>query len=234
MSDDETRSDSARRWRGSLLPLIASGLSIVIAAASAVFAYDASQDAYVSDRRSELIAVVSQLNEKASDGELEEGSEFLISQAIWLTDNVPDVPAAVYRQIASAIVNETPAYLEKALPLLETALGRAAAENDEYEQVAALRVRASIHESLGDLDRMREDFAEAVRLSEEYDGPNLQRRHTVPAFTHAFWGSAEVRAGDCDAAAENLAAAREHAEIITGSNLDEWIASLADAVERCV
>lgn len=235
MSESQASSDvsPARQWRTSFLPLIASGLSLIIAAASAVFAYDASQDAYVSDRRSELIAVVSQLNEKAADGDLEEGAEFLIAQAVWLTGTVPDVPAAVYRQIATAIVNETPAYQEEALPLLESALSRAAVEGDECEQVAALRVRASIHESQGELDRMRDDYTEAVRLSDEYAGPNLQRRHTVPAFTHLFWGDAEIRAGQCDTAAEHLTAARQHAAVITGSNLHAWIASLESAVEAC-
>lgn len=215
------------------LSLVFSGVSLLIAAVSAVFAYNASQDSYVSDRRSELIAVISQLNERVNNGELEEGAEFVIAQAIWLTGTVPDVPAAIYRQIASAIVYETPAYQEDALPLLDEALQRAAAVDDEYEQVAALRVRASIFEAQGDLERMRQDYEEAIRLSAQYDGPNVQRRHTVPAFTHAFWGAAEVRAGDCGAAAEHLALAQEHAAVITGSNLDEWIASLELAVQAC-
>jgi tetratricopeptide (TPR) repeat protein len=220
-------------WLTRRLPLVTSALSLVIAAASAFFAYDASQDAYVSDRRSELIAVVAQLNENVLNGELEEGSDFLIAQAVWLADTVPDVPSAVYRQIATAIVNETPTYQENALPLLEEAMKRAAAEDDEYEQVAALRVRANIYEAQGDVARMREDYEEAIELSASYDGPNLQRRHTVPAFTHAFWGYAEIRAEDCAAAADQLAAAREHAAIITGSNLDEWINGLDSQVTAC-
>lgn len=220
-------------WGAQRLPLVISALSLLIAAASAFFAYDASQDAYVSDRRSELIAVVTQLNENVSNGELEEGSEFLIAQAVWLAGTVPDVPPAVYRQIATAIVNETPTYQENALPLLEEAMKRAAADDDEYEQVAALRVRAGIHEAQGDLERMREDYEYAIELSAAYDGPNLQRQHTVPAFTHAFWGYAEVRARECEAAADQLAAAREHAEIITGANLDEWINGLAEQVTVC-
>lgn len=210
-----------------------SALSLIIAAASAFFAYEASQDAYVSDRRSELISVVTQLNENALDGELEEGSEFLIAQAVWLTGTVPDVPAAVYRQIAQAIVAETPTYQENALPLLDEAMKRAVAEHDEYEQVAALRVRAGIYEAQRDLGRMRRDYERAIELSAAYGGPNLQRRHTVPAFTHAFWGYAEIRAGECDEAANQLAAARQHADIITGTNLDKWIKGLAAQVAAC-
>ena len=220
-------------WITRKLPLLTSALSLLIAAASAIFAYDASRDAYVSDRRSELIAIVTQLNEKASDGQLEEGSEFLIAQAVWLVETLPDVPAAVYRQIASAVVAETPTYQENALPLLEEAIERAAAAGDEYEQVAALRVRASIYEAQGRLEQMRNDYEDAIELSAAYDGPNLQRRHTVPAFTHAYWGYAEIRGGQCKAAADQLAAAREHQEIITGTNLDEWINGLDAEVTAC-
>ncbi|TFD73630.1 hypothetical protein [Cryobacterium gelidum] len=215
------------------LPLAVSALSLLVAAASAFFAYGASQDAYLSDRRSELIAVVTQLNENVLNGELEEGSEFLIAQAVWLAGTVPDVPSAVYRQIATAIVNETPTYQENALPLLEEAMKLAASDEDEYEQVAALRVRAGIYEAQGDLERMRKDYADAIELSAAYSGPNLQRRHTVPAFTHAFWGYAEIRAGECKAAADQLAAARKHAEIITGANLDEWVNGLDAQVTAC-
>lgn len=232
IGDVVTQSPRSKRMT-QRLPLLISVLSLLIAAASAVFAHDASRDAYVSDRRSELISNVTQLNEKAADGELEEGSEFLIAQAVWLVGTVPDVPPAVYRQIASAIVADTPAYLENALPLLEEALERAATENDEYEQVAALRVRASIYEAQGRLEKMRNDYEEAIELSAAYHGPNLQRRHTVPAFTHAFGGYAEVRAGECKAAADHLAAAREHQEIITGTNLDEWISGLDAQVAAC-
>jgi hypothetical protein len=227
------RSSSAARLTRSL-PLVASGLSLVVAAASAIFAYDASQDAYVSDRRSELIAVVTQLNEKSRDGKLEEGAEFLIAQAVWLAGTVPDVPAAIYRQIATAIVDETPTYQENALPLLEEAMKRAAANDDEYEQVAALRVRARILEAEGDLAGMRKDYGEAIAFSAAYDGPNVQRQHAVPAFTHVFWGSAESRAGDCKAAAAHLSSAREHAAIITGANLDESINGLDAEVKACL
>lgn len=230
---EESNESPSSRWTTRRLPLLTSALSLLIAAVSAVFAYDASRDAYVSDRRSELITVVSQLNEKSLDGVLDESSGFLISQAVWLASTVPDVPAAVYRQIASAIVAETPTYQEDALPLLEQAIKLAARDNDEYEQVAALRVRAKIHESGGDLEGMRDDFAAAIALSATYDGPNAQRRHTVPAFTHAFWGHAEVRAGECEAAADQLTSARKHQAIITGSNLDEWIASLDAQVRTC-
>jgi hypothetical protein len=229
----ETVQSPRSGWLTRTLPLITSGLSLLIAAASAFFAYDASQDAYVSDRRSELITVVSQLNENVLNGELEEGSEFLIAQAVWLAKTVPDVPAAVYRQIAEAIVTETPTYEENALPLLDEAMKRAALEGDEYEQVAALRVRAGIYEAQGDLKRMRKDYRDAIELSAAYDGPNLQRQHTVPAFTHAYWGYAEIRAGDCAAAADHLTAARKHAAIITGTNLDEWIAGLDAQVTAC-
>lgn len=213
--------------------MVASGLSLLVAALSAFFAFEASKDAYVSDRRTELIALVTQLNEKGQDGQLEEGAEFLIAQAVWLAGTVPDVPAAVYRQIAEAIVDETPTYQENALPLLEEALVRAAANDDEYEQVAALRVRARVFEAQGDLDGMRKDFRAAIELSAGYDGPNMMRRHTVPAFTHAFWGYAEVRAGECEAAADHLSAARDHAAVITGTNLDEWINGLHTGVEGC-
>lgn len=231
--DSARMQQAAPPSRGRGVPLALSVLSLLVAAASALFAYDASRDTYVSDRRSELIDIVSTLNEKALDGELEEGSEFLIAQAVWLTETVPDVPAAVYRQIANAIVTDTPAYVENALPLLDIALERAAADDDEYEQVAALRVRASIFEAQGDLERMRRDYEEAITLSADYTGPNLQRRHTVPAFTHAYWGYAEIRAGECGAAEEQLVAAREHAAVITGTNLDQWIEGLATEVASC-
>lgn len=224
---------SSTTWLRRNLPMMVSSLSLLVAAASAIFAYNASQDAYESDRRSELIAVVTQLNEMSLDGELEEGAEFLIAQAVWLAGTVPDVPAAVYRQIAAAIVDETRTYQENALPLLEEAMKRAAATDDEYEHVAALRIRARILEAQGDLAGMRKDYTEAIALSAAYDGPNLQRRHTVPAFTHVFWGSAETRADACDAAADQLASAREHAAVITGSNLDERINGLEVELEAC-
>lgn len=223
----------ARKRPGQVLPLVLSALSLLVAAASAVFAYNASRDAFVSDRRSELITVVTQLNEKSQDSELEEGAEFLIAQAVWLTRTVPDVPAAVYRQIAAAIVNETPTYQEEALPLLEEGLKRAAATDDEYEQVAALRVRAQIYESQSELEAMRADYRSAIALSAAYDGPNLQRQHTVPAFTHVYWGQAEARAGKCDDAADQLSSARRHAAVITGSNLEEWMAALDAAIQAC-
>lgn len=232
VTDDETQSSATNGFRRNL-PLVLSGISVLVAIASAVFAYNAAQDSYISDRRSELIAVVAQLDEKTRDGDLEEEAGFLIAQAVWLTGTVPDVPAAVYRQIANAILEETPAYQEDALPLLEEALRRSAAVGDEYEQVAALKVRARIFEAQGDLEKMREDYGNAIGLSASYIGPNLQRRHTVPAFTHASWGYAEVRAGECDAAAVQLSEAREHAAVITGPNLDEWITGLEVAVDGC-
>lgn len=216
------------------IPLALSSLSLLVATLSALFAFQASRDAYESDRRSELIATVTQLNTLSQDGKLEEGSEFLIAQATWLVNTVPDVPPAVYRQIAAAIVNETPTYAESALPLLNEAMKRAAATNDEYEQVAALRIRASIFEAEGDLEGMRRAYGQAIGLSASYDGPNIQRQHTVPAFTEVYWGYAEARAGECSAAAEHLATAREHAAIITGSNLDQWISGLDAAVTACI
>ncbi|WP_146134378.1 hypothetical protein [Glaciihabitans tibetensis] len=208
-------------------------MSILIAAASAFFAYEASKDAYVSDRRSELIDVVAQLNVSVQNGELEEESAFLIAQAIWLTETVPDVPAVVYRQIAEAIVIETPVDKENALPLLEEAMKRAGADNNEYEQVSVLQVRAGIYEDQGELERMRDDYETAVQLSAAYDGPNLLRQHAVPAFTHVYWGRAEVRAGECAAAVEQLSAAREHASFVTHTILEEWMTGLDEQIAGC-
>ena len=72
------------------------------------------------------------------------------------------------------------------IPPADARRKRAAADGDEYERVAALRVRARIYEAQGDLEGMRKDYGDAIELSAAYDGPNLQRRHTVPAFTHAY------------------------------------------------
>lgn len=233
-ADDQAlppRTERTSLWRG--LPLAVSVLSLVVAVVSAAFAYQSSRDSYVSDRRSELISAVSQLSEASGDGELDEDTVFLIAHASLLVDTVPDVPAAVYRQIAQAIVEETPTYQEDALPLLDEAIARAGALGDEYEQVAALRTRARIYDAQGDLPAMRADYRSAIALSAEYDGPNLQRKHTVPAFTHVFWGMAEAGAGDCAQADAQLGLAREHAAVLTGSNLDAAIDGLSTAVDAC-
>jgi hypothetical protein len=143
-----------------------------------------------------------------------------VTQATWIASDVPDVPASVYRQLGEALVNDSPIYQEDALPLLDRAIELAARTNDEYEQVSARRVKARIYEGQGDLNARRNEYQLAVALSDEYSGANPQRRHTVPAFTHVFWGEAEIRHHNCEEAARQPQLARQHAEHLTGEPLD--------------
>ncbi len=58
-----------------------------------------------------------------------------------------------------------------------------------------------------------------TQITEASDGQLSLSIEEIPALI--------VGARDCTAAADQLAAAREHAKIITGTNLDEWINGLA-------
>jgi tetratricopeptide (TPR) repeat protein len=216
------------------MPLLISLLSFIVATVSAVFAYTLSRDAYESDRRSELIGYLQEFNRLSAEGGLQEDeAQTLVAQASWIVSSVPDVPPAVYRQLGQALLNEAPIYQEEALPFLDRAIELARVNKDEYEQIAALRTKARIYENQREIEAMRDQYQLAVALSDDYEGPNIQRRHTVPAFTHVYWGGAEARSGYCEKAAEQHTLAQEHAAILTGSNLDEEIRQLESSIQEC-
>ena len=80
---------------------------------------------------------------------------------------------------------------------------------------------------------MRNEYQRAAALSEEYSGSNLQRMHTVPAFTHVFWGEAEIRAHNCEEATRQSQLAQQHAQHLTGSNLEPRIRALEESSQAC-
>ena len=214
--------------------LLVSLASVIVAVISATVAYSSSRETYVSAQRGALVEYLQELNRLAQNDVLEESvAQTLVAQATWILPDVPDVPAVVYRQLGEALVNDSPTYQEDALPLLDRAIELASKTDDEYEQVAARRLKARIYEGEGDLAAMRNEYRLAVGLSEQYSGPNLQRRHTVPAFTHVFWGEAETRARNCEEADRQHRLAQGHAEHLTGENLDTRIRGLATAIQAC-
>jgi hypothetical protein len=55
----------------------------------------------------------------------------------------------------------------------------------------------------------------------------------VPAFTHVFWGHAELSFRNCEEAARQHQLAQQHAKHLTGSNLDASISGLEKSIQAC-
>jgi tetratricopeptide (TPR) repeat protein len=214
--------------------ILVSLVSVIVAVISATIAYTASKETYVSAQRAALIEYLQELNRLAQDDQLNESvAQTLVAQAKWIVSDVPDVPAAVYRQLGEALINDSPIYQEDALPLLDRAIELAARTEDEYEEVNGRRLKAKIYERQGDLAAMRNEYQLAVALSAEYSGPNPYRRHSVPAFTHLFWGQAEISFQNCEEAARQHQLAQQHAKHLTGPNLSSRMTDLEKSIQAC-
>jgi hypothetical protein len=222
------------KWLLKNVAILIAVASFIVAVIAAAISYTSSKETYVREQRAALIQTVQELNRLAQDDKLDESvAQTLVAQATWIASKVPDVPAAVYRQLGESLVNDSPAYQEDALPLLDRAIELASRTDDEYEQVTARRLKARIYEGEGDLAAMRNEYQLAVALSDEYSGRNLQRMHTVPAFTHVFWGEAESRAHNCEEAARQYQLAQQHTKHLTGSNLDAVMNHLEKSIQAC-
>lgn len=229
-----TPSAPARRLLSVNMSLAISALSLIVAATSAIFSYISTRDAYVSDRRSELIGYLAQLNDLYEEEGLQENEALtLFTTAEPIARTLTDVPATVYRQLGEALVRESPAYGDLALPVLDRAIGLAETGGEEYEQVAARRNKATIHEQQGRADLMRNEYRQAVEDSKTYKGDNLDRLHAVPAYTHVAWGLAEARARQCEAARRQLELAKEHAKAFTGAEVNAAVEGLGASADAC-
>jgi hypothetical protein len=214
--------------------ILVSLASVIVAVISATIAYTSSKETYVSAQRAALIEYLQELHRLAQDDQLDESvTQMLVAQARWVVSDVPDVPAAVYRQLGAALITDSPIYQEEALPLLDRAIELAARTEDEYEEVTARRLKAKVYERQGDLADMRREYQLAIALSDEYSGPNPYRRHSVPAFTHVFWGEAEISFHNCEDAARQHELAQQHAKYLTGRNLDTRMSNLEKSIQAC-
>jgi hypothetical protein len=208
--------------------------SVIVAVISASIAYTSSKETYVSTQRAALIEYLQELHRLGQDDVLDESvAQTLVAQARWIVSDVPDVPPAVYRQLGEALINDSPIYQEDALPLLDRAIELAARTEDEYEEVYARRLKARIYAGEGDLAAMRNEYQLAVTLSDKYSGPNLQRRHAVPAFTHIFWAQAEISFHNCEEAARQHQLAQQHAKYFRARNLNNRMSDLEKSIQAC-
>ena len=119
------------KWLLKNVAILVALASFVVAVISAVIAYKSSNENYEREQRAALIDAVQDLNRLSQNDQLDESvARAMVAQATWVANEVPDVPAAVYRQLGEALVNDSPAYQEDALPLLDQAI-ELAARTDE-------------------------------------------------------------------------------------------------------
>jgi tetratricopeptide (TPR) repeat protein len=229
-----SRTSSGKWWWLKDVSILVALASVIVAVISANIAYTSSKENYVREQQAALIDYLQELHRLAQNDQLDEDTAHtLVAQARWIVSEVPDVPAAVYRQLGEALIKDSPIYQEDALPLLDRAIELAARTDDEYEEVTARRLKAAIYLRQGNLAAMRNEYQLAVALSDEYSGPNPERRHAVPAFTHVFWGQAEIRFHNCEEAARQYQLAQQHAKHVTGRNLNTLMSDLEKSIQAC-
>lgn len=147
------------------------------------------------------------------NGLLQAENAMIARQAAEIMDRLPgDVSASELSLVALAMTNSNLG--DDAIVLFDKAIRTAKNANDK---VAALRGKAALLISSGDVAGGREVFKQALDVFREYPTKNGYYEHLTHIDTHLFWAGSEHSRGECEQASTHIAAARQHAgELVPG------------------
>jgi hypothetical protein len=197
-------------------------VSLILAALSLIFTIAhnnrdeaANKREEVSRQRAEIIEYTGKIATLSADPSGQNHTfeiQALSTQAVALLPNVPNVPAAIYAQLAEAMINNADNF-DTAEMLLNESITRAVAANDIQQQIYSHRLMARISYRDQDLDRLRKEYLAAVSASDTYQGKHQNiMKYGYGSFTLAFWAEDEASLKHCEEAYAHLESAREWAK----------------------
>lgn len=158
-------------------------------------------------------------------GTLETEKMVMVQQAVTVIQRIPDdVSATEYFAVAEAMLGS--GLLSGAEALIDAGLAR---EPDAPTRAALLRIRGGLHFATGEVSEGRRAFAEALDV---YGGERVELAAGPMVFTEYLWAFQEKWAGECELAADHVAAARERLKGIAPSSYSVQLQLTVDSLAQ--